>query len=119
MVISVEPQLWEVWHARFNYEEGKGYKYRPVIVVGVKPDGSLVMMVTSVGNKLQLAHDYVLRDWRQAGLDKPSIARADRIARIPPDYIGTAGRIGRLSQRDAAALAAILEAMLQEWESRE
>ncbi len=118
-VSSVEPQLWEVWHARFNFEEGKGYKYRPVIVVGVHFDGSLVMMVTSVGNKLQLPHDYVLQDWRQAGLDKPSIARADRIASIPPDYIGTAGRIGRLSQRDVDALAAILEEMLRERGSHE
>lgn len=110
------PQLWEVWHARFDFQEGKGYKYGPVIVVGVHPDGSLVMMVTSVGNKLHLAHDYVLQDWRQAGLDKPSIARADRIVNIPLGYIGTAGRIGKLSQRDAAALAAILESMLHERE---
>lgn len=76
------------------------------------------MMVTSVGSKLQLAHDYVLRDWRQAGLTGRPL-RADRLASIPPGYVGTAGRIGRLSQRDVAALAAILEAMLRERESRE
>lgn len=112
-------RLWEVWHARFNFEEGAGYKYRPVIVVGTHPDGSLVMMVTSVGNKLQLPHDYVLQDWQQAGLDEPSIARADRVASLPPGYIGTAGRIGRLSQRDASALAAILETMVREAHSGE
>ena len=27
------PQAWEVWHARFDYEGGGGYKYRPVTVV--------------------------------------------------------------------------------------
>lgn len=101
------PELWEVWHARFDFD-GKGYKYRPVIVVGVRFDGSLVMMVTSATNKLSLEHDYVIRDWREAGLDKPSIARADRIAQIPASYLGTAGRIGRLSQTDIEALTAIL-----------
>lgn len=101
------PQKWEVWHARFDFDK-HGYKYRPVIVVGVRDDGSLAMMVTSATNKLHLEHDYLLRDWEQAGLDKPSIARADRIAEIPASYLGTAGRIGELSERDRAAISTIL-----------
>ena len=27
------PQPWEIWHARFDFSEGHGYKYRPVIVL--------------------------------------------------------------------------------------
>lgn len=46
------PQPWEVWHARFNFSEGYGYKYRPVIVLATRADGSLVAMVTSATNKL-------------------------------------------------------------------
>lgn len=102
------PQPWEIWHARFDFSEGKGYKYRPVIVVDVGSDGSLVMMVTSATNKLSLAHDYLIRDWREAGLQKESIARADRLAEIPADYLGTAGYIGTLTQNDIAAIAIIL-----------
>ncbi|MGN0287430.1 MAG: type II toxin-antitoxin system PemK/MazF family toxin [Atopobiaceae bacterium] len=102
------PRIWEVWHARFDFEGGRGYKYRPVIVVGVRSNGSLMMMVTSATNKLHLEHDYLLRDWQQAGLDKPSIARVDRIAEIPPHYVGTAGRIGMLSEHDIAAIARLL-----------
>lgn len=105
---SQTPELWEAWHARFNYEGRTGYKYRPVIVAGVREDGLLAMMVTSSTNQLHLEHDYLIEDWREAGLDKPSIARADRIAMIPAGYLGTAGRIGRLSQRDIDALAALL-----------
>ncbi len=52
-------------------------------------------MVTSATNKLSLDHDYLIREWEAAGFDKPSIARLDRIAEIPPGYLGTAGRIGR------------------------
>lgn len=106
------PGIWEIWHARFNYSEGKGYKYRPVIVVGASPAGNLVMMVTGAGNKLQLPHDYVIQHWKEAGLVKPSIARVDRIAEIPPEYLGTAGYIGRLSETDVAALIAILSDMV-------
>ena len=105
------PQLWEVWHARFNYSEGHGYKYRPVIVVGVRDDGTLVMMVTSATNKLSLPHDYPICDWKAAGLDKPSIARADRIAEIPAGYLGSAGRIGKLSDRDIKAIINVLNSM--------
>ena len=107
------PQQWEIWHARFNYDGGKGYKYRPVIIVGVKDDGSLVMMVTSAANKLHLEHDYLLRDWKAAGLRNPSIARADRIAEIPAGYLGNAGRIGKLSQTDIDAIVSILNEVAQ------
>lgn len=102
------PEVWEVWHARFDFSEGKGYKYRPVIVVGIQDEGSLVAMVTSATNKLSLEHDYVIRDWEAAGLEKPSIARLDRIAEIPADYLGTAGRIGRLSDADIKAIRIVL-----------
>ena len=102
------PQPWEVWHARFDFSKGHGYKFRPVIVLAARPDGSLVTMVTSSANKLSLEHDYPLRDWKAAGLEKPSIARLDRIAEIPAGYLGTAGRIGRLADGDIAAIKAIL-----------
>ena len=109
---DVAPAPWEVWHARFNFDGGKGYKYRPVIVLGTRAGGSLVMMVTSATNKLRLEHDYLLQDWQEAGLVKPSIARVDRIAEIPPGYLGSAGRVGRLSARDEFAIRDILRAML-------
>lgn len=102
------PQPWEVWHARFDFSEGRGYKYRPVIVLAASSDGSLVAMVTSANNKLALAHDYPIREWAAAGLDKPSIARLDRIAQIPAGYLGNAGFIGRLVDEDIAAIKAIL-----------
>ena len=110
---SQVPRLWEVWHARFNFDRGKGYKYRPVIIVGIRENGSLVMMVTSSTNILTLEHDYLLQDWAEAGLERPSIARADRIAEIPLDYIGHAGKIGRLSIRDEMAIRALLTRMAE------
>ncbi len=113
---EVKPEPWEVWHARFNYDGGTGYKYRPVIVVDVRDDGSLVMMVTSAANKLSLAHDYPIKNWRAAGLRQPSIARADRIAEIPAGYLGSAGRIGVLSEEDVVAITAIVRSLARDGE---
>lgn len=112
MMSEFSPEPWEIWHARFNYDGAKGYKFRPVIVVGANPDGSLVMMVTRATNKLSLEHDYLIKDWAYAGLTSPPIARVDRIAEIPASYLGSAGRIGRLSDRDIEALSAILKTLL-------
>ena len=112
------PQEWEIWHARFDFSEGKGCKYRPVIVVDTCEDGSLVMMVTSAGNKLHLDHDYLIRDWQEAGLEKPSIARVDRISEIPAGYLGTSGYIGRLAAHDIAEIITVL-AEIAEGESFE
>lgn len=101
-------QPWEIWRARFNFSEGHGYTYRPVIVLATRADGSLVATVTSATNRLSLKHDYPIREWDAAGLDKPSIARLDRIAEIPSGYLGTAGFIGRLAEADVAAIKTIL-----------
>ena len=65
---ELAPRPWEVWHARFNYSEGHGYKFRPVIVLATRPDGLLVAMVTSTTNKLSLEHDYPIQEWEAAGL---------------------------------------------------
>lgn len=106
-------QPWEVWHARFDFSEGHGYKYRPVIVLASRADGSVVTMVTSATNRLSLEHDYLIREWEAAGLDKPSIARLDRIAEIPPGYLGTAGLIGHLAEVDIVAIRAILSEIVR------
>jgi hypothetical protein len=67
----------------------------------------MTVMVTSATNKLSLDHDYLIREWEAAALDKPSITSLDRIAEIPPGYLGTAGRIGRLAEVDIEAIKAI------------
>jgi len=107
---EVAPAPWEIWHARFNFDD-RGYKFRPVLVLACSPDGLLAAMITSASNKLSLPLDTPLKDWQAAGLTKPSLVRVDRIALLPPTYLGTAGRIGKLSpphtHRISQALAAL------------
>ena len=93
------PAPWEIWHARFNFDD-RGYKFRPILVLACSQEGLLAAMITSASNKLSLPLDTPLMDWRAAGLTKASLVRVDRIALLPPTYLDTAGRIGRLSPRD-------------------
>lgn len=101
------PAPWEIWHARFNFDD-RGYKFRPVLILACSPDGLLAAMITSTSNKLSLPLDTSLDDWQEAGLTKPPLVRVDRIALLPPTYLGTAGRIGRLSPRDAHRVSQVL-----------
>lgn len=103
------PAPWEIWHARFNFDD-RGHKFRPVLVLACSQDGLLAAMITSASNKLSLPLA-PLEDWRAAGLTKASLVRVDRIALLPPTYLGAAGRIGRLSPRDAHQVSQALAAL--------
>ena len=102
------PTPWEIWHARFNFDD-RGYKFRPVLACS--QDGLLAAMITSASNKLSLPLDTPLEDWRAAGLTKASLVRVGRIALLPPTYLDTAGRIGRLSPHDAHRVSQTLAAL--------
>ena len=104
------PAPWEIWHARFNFDD-HGYKFRPVLVLACSPDGLLAAMITSASNKLSLPLNTPLEDWRTAGLTEASLVRVDRIALLPPTYLGAASRIGRLSPRDAHRASQALAAL--------
>lgn len=106
------PAPWEIWHTRFNFDD-RGYMFRPVLVLACSPDGLLAAMITSASNKLSLPLDTPLDDWQEAGLSKPSLVRVDRIVLLPPTYLGTAGRIGRLSPRDAHRVSQALSTLTQ------
>ena len=104
------PTPWEIWHARFNFDD-HGYKFRPVLILSRSPNGLLAAMITSTSNKLSLPLDTPIDDWQKAGLSKPSLVRVDRIALLPPTYLDTAGRIGRLSPHDAHRVSQTLSAL--------
>ncbi len=90
-----------------------GVKRRPAVVVSSetyhrhRPDVILSLLTT------QLAHatgptDYVLQDWSQAGIRRPSACRAF-LATIPA---ATVAPIGRLSDRDWLEVQARLRAAI-------
>ena len=40
------PAPWEIWHARFNFDD-RSYKSRPVLVLACSPGDLLAAMITS------------------------------------------------------------------------
>jgi mRNA interferase MazF len=94
----------EIYLAPFTYADLRGSKRRPVSVVSsarfhTDPD-VIVAMVTSSGHRLRSPRcgDVILRDWRQAGLLRPSVVRAGRLLVMEQRLLSV--RLGGLSSDD-------------------
>ena len=102
------PKEWEIWRARFDFSDGKGCKHSPVLLLGERKGNLLVTLVTDATDGQTLEHDCPIRDWRTAGLKKPSVARVDRIAEVPADCLEPESRMGKLSSVDANTVSLAL-----------
>lgn len=96
-----------------HYSDGSGIKRRPVVVVSVDAvhasrADALVVPLTTHFETVRFG-DARLRDWRRAGLPRPSMAKGviDTVAR------STFGRtLGVLSGRDLSAIEQSLRRVL-------
>jgi mRNA interferase MazF len=81
-------------------------KLRPMIVVSTeqyhreRPDLMLGVLTTNVGAATS-SSDYLLRDWKEAGLDKPSAFRCNLATRPQANVIRA---LGKLTERDWSAV---------------
>jgi len=90
----------DVFIASFPFTSGTLSKPRPVLVLfDLQPD-VLICLITSVPRTGPL--DVALRDWQQAGLALPSVARLDRLVTAEKSVLGR--RLGCLSDIDRAAV---------------
>ena len=92
------PSPWEICQAHFTFDK-HDYKFRPVLARSPFPQWAPGGDDHQRLEQASLPLDTPLDDWQEAGLTKPSLVRVDRIALLPPTYLGTVGRIGRLSPR--------------------
>lgn len=77
---------WEVWYARFPYEENPAVtKERPVIILDVDTLECLSVKVTSHDVRDEDEFDTPIKYWREAGLKKPSVARISKIINLSKD----------------------------------
>lgn len=106
------PAPWEIWQLKFAFFERKGYKYHPAVVMDVDEFSViLAVMVTGAESRLSLPNDYLLRDWKEAGLLKPSLVRLDKRLKVDFASIGNRGKIGRLSPYDISQIDAMARSM--------
>lgn len=96
-----------------NFWGATGIKRRPALVVSTsvyhaeRPD-VILTIITSQITKLNSKTDYILRDWKSAGLTLPSAMRVYLAMKMPSELT----EIGKLSDRDWAEVQKCLEIAL-------
>ena len=108
------PALYDVWRIAFEYEDQPGVtKERPVIIGAIDEEFALVLVVkvTSHAPRPNYPGEVPLEDWKDAGLDKPSVARCSKTLLIPRSYLAGSHRYGRLSSRDSLKVAEALQSL--------
>lgn len=93
-------QIRRVWFPfRENPHDGK---FRPVVIKDVLDDGCVVIYVTSKIDRARYSDFYLLQDWADEGLDRPSAVGWKRMLKIPKSELGDC--IGVLSPVDRLEL---------------
>jgi mRNA interferase MazF len=90
----------EVFICQFPFTSGATSKLRPALVLFDLQDDAIICRITSAMRTGLL--DVALKDWRTAGLLRPSVARLDRI--VTAEKTVFARRLGSLSSADAEAV---------------
>jgi len=96
---------YDIVRVPFPYSENEAkYKYRPALVLDSNHILTMTAKITGSNKKTFL--DYEIRDWKEAGLSKPSVIQLGR--KIIFDNTKVIGKIGHLSEYDIAQIKQIL-----------
>ncbi|MDR1832724.1 MAG: hypothetical protein LBQ97_08380 [Fusobacteriaceae bacterium] len=83
-------ELFEVYHAYMVFENGNAGKERPVLVMDLENNFAVVYNVTSQyenkSNAIRRLY-YPIRDWKYAGLDKPSYVDTVKARYVPQSIL--------------------------------
>lgn len=102
---------WDVWEADVPFEEGKGSKKRPVVILEDKELIVLSLKMTSHKPRYDsLEGEYELKKWQQAGLIKPTVVQCSKLLKLEKSLI-TDKYFGRLAATDIIGLKQILKYM--------
>lgn len=91
-------QQYDIYLADVNFEDTDEHKIRPVVQINKDLYISLVAKIISHSPRRGYGFEYAIRDWKEAGLSKPSTIRFSKTFRIKKrDLIK---KIGHLSNFD-------------------
>ena len=97
------PTLFGVYTARFPFLDTHEDKVRPVIVVSLPQSTHKIVAIIPVSSKAKREDvDIILKDWKDEGLLKPSVARVHRLTTLLQSDLLT--ELGTLHDDDAQAL---------------
>ena len=94
--------VWDIYWADVAYEDNPEIiKKRPVVI---KSDGgAFIMSFYATSQPSKPEYDcYPIKQWREAGLDKPTVVRLDKCLRLEPNDFHE--YIGHLTEQDALIL---------------
>lgn len=90
---QANPKIGDVFLATVNFSDLSGEKVRPIIIVASDPDDEDKIAVFLTSSGVRTEFDVPLEYWKEAGLVKPSFARAAKLLNIHPTrckkHIGT------------------------------
>jgi len=90
---------YSLYYAKVKYEDDSNqFKVRPVIVIENKGHSVLCYKVTGTRPRENQKGEYEIKDWRQAGLSKPSTIRATKSISYQPNIL--VKYIGKLTYKD-------------------
>ena len=89
------PTKWEIWYARFKYEETNEYKERPVVILENKiVYPILVSKITTHEPRKNFKGEYKIIEWGKAGLDRESTIRLSQRLRLEEkDFVSKIGKL--------------------------
>ena len=96
------PEFGDIYVCRFPFTSGTFSKPRTVLILFDLEVDVVICRITSVSYSGPL--DVELRSWSAAGLEKPSVARLNRLVTAEKSLLTK--YLGRLAASDAAAIKA-------------
>ena len=96
---------WDIWIAKVEFEEGAGFKIRPVLIIDGTRCYVLSLKITSLMPRTQFSGEYQIIEWKEAGLMKPSTVRISKRLNLPADSF--VKKIGRLTELDRSNVSKI------------
>lgn len=90
--------VWDIWLAKFPFEDKNEEKIRPVIVIDVDTEFPKVLCMKVTGKAPRDKYDTYIKKWKEANLHKKSTARIAKKAYLPKNKF--IKRIGELSNED-------------------
>jgi len=85
---------WEIWNAYVSYEEDDNIrKERPVLIYNYISDDNIIA-VKLTSHDARNERECEIRRWKEAGLDKETVIRTDKILRLrKSNFISKRGKL--------------------------
>ena len=103
------PIEWEVWLVDMPFEEGIGSKLRPGLVIRQEDIYYIVGKMTTHPPRDNFPYEYVVRNWKGAGLNRPTTLRLSQMVRL--DIGRFRKKLGTIQLEDMVQIRKILKSI--------